>query len=62
MKVLKRFIGWLDERIFEFTTDPNSVDGLRHRANKLIDQGYNFNNPMVQALLKEAWIKQHEGS
>lgn len=58
MNRLTRFISWCGEKFFELTTSPNSADGLRHRAKKLVDSGYSIKNPMVQALLRQAELKE----
>jgi len=49
------------KRIFkQFVTDPNSPEGMRIRAKVLMEKGYPESNPMVQALLKQAEIKEKE--
>jgi hypothetical protein len=50
----------LKEPFFELTHDPNSPEGLRHRANILIEKGVYKNHPMVTALRRMADIKEKE--
>lgn len=51
-----KIIEWLKELWFQLTHSPNSPEGLRHRANKLIEKGFAENNPMVEYLRKRANI------
>jgi len=55
-----KIVEWLKEQFFQITHDPNSPKGLRHRAERLIQEGYSQNNPYVQALLKQAKLKEKE--
>ena len=48
----------LKDWIFRFTHSPNSAAGLRHRAQKLIDEGADPNNPYVTMLLKRAKLQE----
>lgn len=53
-----KIIDWLKELWFEFTHDPNSAEGLRMRAKRLIKKGYALDNPYISALLKQALLKE----
>lgn len=46
---------------FYATTDPNSPKGLRHRAAKLIAEGFRPENPAVSYLVKQALLKEQRG-
>ena len=48
----------LKELWFQWSHTPNSAEGLRHRAQKLIDDGTDPNNPYVTALLKQAKLME----
>ena len=54
MKLKKTLKDW----IFRFTHSPNSPAGLRHRAQKLIDEGVDPTNPYVTMLLKRAKFQE----
>ena len=51
---------WLKEWWFEVTHSPNSPEGLRHRANRLVEKGVSETNPMVTYLRKLAEMKENE--
>lgn len=41
-------------------TDPNSPEGLRMRADKLLEKGFSPQNPQVSALVKQADLIEME--
>lgn len=43
---------------FIISTEPNSPEGLRHRAQRLMDKGYKKSNPSVSYLLKRAKLEE----
>ena len=50
---------WFKRRLRELQIgDPNSPEGLRERAKRLVQKGCEEDNPMVTALLKQADIKE----
>lgn len=51
----------LKELFFEFTHDPNSPEGLLHRADILVKKGVSNDNPMVTALRKMAEELEKQG-
>jgi len=55
-----KIVEWLKEFVFQIMHDPNSPEGLRHRAERLMKEGYSRSNPYVQALLKQAELKEKE--
>lgn len=52
----------LKELFFELTHNPNSPEGLRHRADILIEKGFKKSNPMVTALQKMADMEEEKRS
>ena len=53
-----KLVKWLKELAFQLSHSPNSPEGLRHRANRLVKEGCNENHPYVQALRKQAKLKE----
>jgi len=49
---------WLKEWVFQLTHTPNSSEGLRHRAERLIEEGYPLDSPYISMLLKQALLKE----
>jgi len=49
-----RIVERLKEIAFMLTHNPNSPEGLRYRANRLVNQGFSESNPHVKALRKQA--------
>ncbi len=43
---------------FMVRTNPDSPEGLRHRADKLVASGVDSQNPMITALVKIAELKE----
>ena len=53
---------WIKNRLQEFSIgDPNSPEGLRHRAERLIKRGYPLDSPYISLLLKRALLKENRG-
>lgn len=53
---------WLKNRWKELEIgDPNSAEGLRERAKRLIKEGYAIDSPYVSVLVKQALLKEKRG-
>ena len=56
--MIERVKAWFKEIWFEMTHDPNSPEGLKHRAIKLIKEGTPISHPHVSMLVKQALLKE----
>lgn len=58
--MFEKIKAWLKEYWFQATHDPNSPEGLKHRAERLVKKGVSRDNPAVSSLVKQALLKEHK--